>query len=224
MSWLTQLLHKSPFGPVLEHQRKVQQCAELVPPLVDACLAGNTERVTEVAKQLSTLEYEADQLKNSVRDSLPQSIFMPVSRADLLNVLSAQDAVADCAEDVGVLLTMRPMEPPPLEVCELLRQLVNSAVDVVGSATEVVERLEALVSASFAGPEAKRVLKLIDQVDRKEHLADKIQDQLAKAFFRHEDQFKPAAIFMWIKIFNKIGDLANYSERTTHLVRLFLAN
>jgi len=222
-SWLTSLFARSPFGPIQEHQHKVEECAELVPAIIEACLTQDHERVRVVAKQISQLEHEADGIKNRVRDQLPRSLFMPVSRGDLLQVLSAQDAIADNAEDLGVLLNMRHMEPLPEEVAALLTSLVTKCLEVVRQSTEVVDTLGTLVHASFSGPEAQKVLDLIDELDRAEHEADKIQDQLAKAFFRNEDTFKPAAIYLWMKIFNKVGDLANFAEKMTHRIRLFLA-
>lgn len=224
MTWMSKLLVKSPFGPLKAHMAKVVECADLAPEIVEACLADEQERVHDLAVQLSSLEAEADELKVNIRDSLPRSLFMPVSRGDLLSVLSAQDNVADCAEDLGVLLTMRKMEPPPTEVADLLRHLTISCVEVVHKAGEVVEALDSLVNSSFSGPEAQRVITLMDELDGLEHDADKVQDQLAKSFFAHEDAFKPAAIFVWMKVFNKIGDLANFSENVTKRIRLFMAS
>jgi len=222
-SWLTSLFARSPFGPIQEHQHKVEECAEMVLTIIEAFMAGNHERVRLLAKQISALEADADDIKNRVRDQLPRSLFMPVSRGDLLNVLAAQDAIADNAEDLGVLITMREMEPLPDEVATCLRQLTVKCIEVVRHSTEVVDNLGTLVHASFTGPEAQKVLLLIDEVDREEHEADKLQDQLAKTFFRNEDAFKPAAIYLWMKIFNKVGDLANFAEKMTHRIRLFLA-
>ena len=222
-SWLTSLFARSPFGPLIEHQHKVQECAEQVPDLIEACLRGDHGQVRVLAKTVSQLEHEADEVKIRVRDQLPRTLFMPVSRGDLLQVLAAQDAIADNAEDLGVLLTMRPMEPLPEPVAQLLRELTQQCLEVVRQSTEVVDNLGGLVHASFAGPEAQQVLEMISGVDQAEHEADKIQDQLAKTFFRHEDAFKPAAIYLWMKIFNKVGDLANFAEKMAHRIRLFMA-
>ncbi|MHC4816396.1 MAG: DUF47 domain-containing protein [Planctomycetota bacterium] len=165
-NWLASLFARSPFGPIQEHQHKVQECAERVATLIEAALLGDHPRVRELAKEISRLEAEADDIKIRVRDQLPRSLFMPVSRGDLLNVLAAQDSIADNAEDLGVLLSMREMEPLPKELAELLRQLTTKCIEVVRESTEVVDTLGLLVQSSFAGPEAQRVLELIDDVDR----------------------------------------------------------
>ena len=224
MSWISRLIAPSPFAPLIEHQHKIAEAMALVPEVVGAALEPDIARTRQVAKRLSIIEHEADTMKNRLRDSLPRTLFMQVSRPVLLDVLSAQDAIADACEDLGVLLTMRVMEVPPDEVAELLNELVVAVVAVFDRATTVVEELETLAGVSFAGPEARRVLTLIDVVDHDEHLADKVQDQLAKEFFRHEADFNPAAIYLWMKIFNKIGDLANFSEKLTHRIRLFMAS
>jgi predicted phosphate transport protein (TIGR00153 family) len=223
VSWLSRLIAPSPFKPLIEHQHKVAEAVLLVPKIVEATLAGNFEETRRLGKQLSILENECDVLKNRLRDSLPRKLFMQVSRPVLLDVLAVQDSIADACEDLGVLLTMREMEVPPREVADKLSELVEAVVVVFNRATGVVEELETLSGVSFEGAEATRVLTLIDMVDREEHLADKVQDQLAKEFFRHEDQFKPAALYLWMKIFNKIGDLANFAEKMTHRIRLFMA-
>ena len=97
------------------------------------------------------------------------------------------------------------------------------AVLVGLTSPRALDELDTLVSATFAGPDAKRVIEMMDELDRMEHEADKVGDKLAKTFFAHEDEFKPAAIFLWMKIFNKIGDLANYSEQMIGRIRLFMA-
>jgi len=220
---MSKLVTKSPFGPLQDHQALVQECAELAIPLVEACQKGDVEELARIAAETSRLESEADELKVQVRDQLPKSLFMPVSRGDLLKVLSAQDSIADCAEDLAVLITMRTMEPLPDELAEILREHVTGCIEVVKQSSNVVAELDNLVSASFSGPDANKVLEMMAELDRMEHEADKVGDRLAKAFFAHEDEFKPAAIFLWMKIFNKIGDLANYAESMINRIRLFMA-
>ncbi|MBW2733389.1 MAG: DUF47 domain-containing protein [Deltaproteobacteria bacterium] len=221
--WFPRLFAESPFGPLIDHQKKVAESVALLPSLVDAALAESHEETCQVARELSKLEHQADELKNRLRDSLPNSRFMQVSRGVLLDILSIQDHISDTCEDIGVLFTMRHMEAPPPEVAELLRDLVVSVVGVVSRAGVVVSELKALAGVSFSGYEAQRVLGMIELVDREEHNADKVQDQLAKAFFRHEDSFKPAAIYVWMKIFANVGDVANLAETMMHRIRLFMA-
>ena len=41
--------------------------------------------------------------------------------------------------------------------------------------------------------------------------------------FKEEDAMPPAAVFMWTKVLNKIGDMANHAENVGDQFRLFVA-
>src|SRR5262249_17350460 len=154
----------------------------------------------------STLEGKADDAKTAVRMNLPVRILLPVDRRDVLRLLSQIDAIADCAEDVGVLLTIRRMEVPD-EMKALLGELVGLVLRAVRTAAELVHGIDALIASGFGGKPAATAYGLIDEVRQRENEADKVQDQLAKVLFQLEDRLPPAALFMWTKILNKIGDM-----------------
>jgi predicted phosphate transport protein (TIGR00153 family) len=222
MAGIWNLFRKSPFGPLQEHMKRVTETAHRVTHLFDALIAGDQGKVKEHARHLSQLEGEADKVKNEVRDHLPKSVFMPVARGDLLRHIGTQDAIADCAEDLGVLLTIREM-PVPDWMAPLLRDYIVRVLEAVDLAGNIVAELDVLVEAGFGGPEADRVMNMVSELNLAEHNADKVQDQIAKQLFAHEDSMKPVAVFMWSKIFNKIGDLANHAENVGDRIRLFIA-
>ena len=216
------LFAKSPFTPFLEMADRVEECTNQVPVLFDAFFEGNYDEVREIAERISHLEHEADVAKTKVRDSLPRSIFLPVDRRDLLDVLSSLDAVADCAEDVGILFTLRRMEPHD-ELVPALKSLVRRVMATVQKALEIVRQMEVLAEVGFTGREADRVRDLIDELGRLEHEADIVQDDLARRLFQIEDKIKPGSLFVWNKIFNKVGDMANHAEKCGNRLRLFFA-
>ena len=106
------LFAKSPFGPLEEHSKKVRSCVEMVPELFASLEKGDHEGLVRATEVLSKLEHEADLIKNEIRNHLPRSILLPVDRADLLTLLKEQDGIADAAEDVAVLLSMRWLPMP----------------------------------------------------------------------------------------------------------------
>ncbi|MFW6050759.1 MAG: TIGR00153 family protein [Myxococcota bacterium] len=219
---LAGLLVRSPLPRVEELMARVIECAEKVPELVEHLNAGNQEAVIELTKQTSVLEGKADDAKNDVRQHMPIRLFLPVDRRDVLRLISEIDAIADAAEDVGVLLTLRPLDVPE-ELQPLLRRFVDRVLDTVKSAGALVGMIDDLLEAGFGGQAADRVRAAIDEVHRKEHEADKIQDQCAKVLFKLEDQMSPVALFMWTKVLNKIGDMANHAENVGDQFRLFIA-
>lgn len=214
---------ESPFKPLKELGHKVADCAHEVGPLFDAFFDGDYDAVRAQAEKISQLEFEADKIKDRVRDKLPKSIFLPVDRRDLLAVISSLDAIADCAEDIGILFTLREMEPHE-EMVEPLKILVPQVLLVVDKAAEIIDQLDILVEVGFKGPQVTKVRKMIDELGRLEHKADLTQDALARTLFSTlGDDIKPGSLFLWNKILNKVGDLANTSEKAGTRVRLFLA-
>ena len=83
-----------------EHMRIVVRCADLVPGLFQALAAEDRKRVKQINKEICVLEEEADRVKNKLRRRLPRTLFMPVGRADILEVLDMQDSIADVAQDI----------------------------------------------------------------------------------------------------------------------------
>lgn len=216
------LFAKSPFSPFLEMADKVDACTAQVPVLFDHFFEGNYEAVRQIAEQISHLEHEADVTKTKVRDALPRSLFLQVDRRDLLDVLSSMDAIADCAEDVAILFTLRTMEAHE-ELVPPLKSLVRRVMATVDKSLEIVREMEVVSEASFSGREALRVRAMIDELGRLEHEADIVQDDLAKRLFAIEDHIKPGSLLMWNKIFNKVGDMANHAEKVGNRLRLFFA-
>ncbi len=200
----------------------VQECVRLVPELIDRLLAEDRAGLERLAKEISVLEGQADAAKNALRTKMPVRLFLPVDRRDLLRLIREIDAVANNAEDLGVLLTLRPYEVPD-ELRPLLREFADGVMVVVDSAAELIGTMDELLGSSFGGKAAQTAMAKADEIGRLEHEADKLQDQCAKALFRAEDTLSPVSIFMWTKVLNKIGSIANHAENIGDQFRLFVA-
>ncbi len=216
------LFRKSPFRPIQEHMKKIHECVHLVKPLVEAFIRGNYEEVSKLASEIYQKEHEADEIKNSIRDSLPTSLFLPVDRRDLLDVLASQDAIADVAEDVAVLVSLRKFTPPE-DLSDMILELCDRVVAVFEKAFEVVDHLDELVETSFSGKEAEKVINTINELGYLEWKTDKFQMKIATNLYSRDD-LKPAELLLLDKIIQKIADISNASERMGNRLRLFLSH
>ena len=106
------LFGQSPFKPLQEHMRVVVNCANEVPGLFDAVHADDKEKVEGIRQRIYAFENEADDIKNELRAHLPKSMFMPVDRRDLLEILDLQDSIADTAQDIAGMMVVRRMKLP----------------------------------------------------------------------------------------------------------------
>ncbi|MCP4872335.1 MAG: TIGR00153 family protein [Proteobacteria bacterium] len=223
MRSLTALFGQSPFGPLQQHMEKAAACAEEVPALVDALIAGDMATLESQRTKISALESEADAIKNDLRNHLPRRLFMPVARRDLLEILDLQDTIADVAEDIADLFVERKWTVPEA-MQEPLVAFTRRAVDATVAAREVMRNLDELVEVGFSGPESEQVLARITAVNQLEDESDELELELTRTLFRHEDEMSAVAVILWMRIFEWIGDLADYPKKVCNRLRLLIAN
>ena len=75
---IASLFGSSPFKPLQEHMRIVNECVAEVPGLFEALIAGDEAAVTQSKDKIFQKENDADEMKNQLRAHLPKSLFMPV--------------------------------------------------------------------------------------------------------------------------------------------------
>jgi predicted phosphate transport protein (TIGR00153 family) len=216
------LFGRSPFKPMQEHMRTVKKCTAQVTKLFEALCDGDQKKVEAIKDKIFDLENEADKIKNELRSHLPKSLFMPVDRRDLLEVLDLQDNIADTAQDIAGLLVARKMD-----VAEGMRQpllnLVRRCVDACDQASRIIERLDELVETGFRGPESESVIEMVDQLNGIESDTDQMGLELTQSLFAHEDDMNPVSVVFWHDLIEMIGELADYAEKVGNRLRLLLA-
>jgi predicted phosphate transport protein (TIGR00153 family) len=221
MSLIAELFGKSPFGALVRHTEKVQECVGQVKPLLEACLAGDYQKVHELQNRTSKLEYEADLVKQEIREQLPRRYFLPVSRDDLERFLHFQDAIADAAEDFAVILVIRNTVVHPELVDEFLA-FADQVLLVGQTLTDAADELEALAESSFGGAEAKSVLERISGLGEAEWMADRMQRRLSQHIYRIESELDPISILFYDKMLLALGEIANAADRTGDLLRTMI--
>lgn len=152
------LFGRSPIGPMQQHMAKSHECAANLVPLFQAVMAEDWEKVEQIQQQMSQLENEADKLKKSVRQHLPKSLFLPVPRSDLLDLLSVQDKIANRAKDIAGLMLGRCMTIPQALQPQMLAY-VQRTVDASAQALKALKELDSLLkpaSAAAKPPSSKR--------------------------------------------------------------------
>jgi predicted phosphate transport protein (TIGR00153 family) len=216
------LFGKSPFGPLAQHAEQVRATVELVRPLMEAFLKGDRARTVELYEKISKLEHKADIIKNDIRDHLPKSLLMPVDRGDVLTFLREQDHIADRAEDLGVLVTMRDTGAPD-EMKEPVLALETAITNTAQAWFRVAADLPTLEGASFAGPEVDRMMEQIREISNLEWEADKKQAAATRVMFDHEAEVGAVSVVLWMNIFRVMGSVADHAENTADLLRVMLA-
>ena len=219
---IASLFGHSPFKPIQEHMRIVNECVAEVPGLFEALIAGDSAALNASKDRIFAKENEADGLKNQLRTHLPKSLFMPVDRRDLLELLDMQDSIADTAQDIAGLMIERNMEVLD-EMKEPLMQLVGKCVDTCNHSATIIAELDELVETGFRGPEASRVEEMVEKLNLIEDETDDLGMSLARSLFTHEDSMSAVSVMFWYQLIQWIGDLADYAEKVGDRLRLLIA-
>jgi uncharacterized protein len=221
MLTILSLFGRSPFAPLQSHMESVVKCVHHLPDLFDALEKKDYARLEKLSEEVSNLEHDADLIKNDIRNHLPKSLFLPIDRGNLLEILSIQDSIADKAEDVAVLVTLKPLELLPIFKHEF-KLFLHKNIETFDGAKSIVKELHELVESSFGGMEAAKVRSMVDEVAFREHEVDIIQRQLLKSFFKAEEDLNYITFHLWQRLFESIASISNLSENLAHRIRMTL--
>lgn len=220
---LANIFGSSPVQPLESHIGLTYQCAKQLSGFFSAAVAGDWNRASEVRQEIERLEHEADDLKKEIRLHLPKSLFMPVPREDLLELLLVQDKIANRAKDVSGIVLGRKMQIPS-QIAEQFLDFVDRNVDAAKQARKSVRELDELFTAGFRGAEVELVSSLIEELDRIETDTDDKQAALRAALFVIEGSLNPVdAVFMY-KVIETTGEIADMAERVGRRLELLLSH
>ncbi|MGA7304920.1 MAG: TIGR00153 family protein [Rhodothermales bacterium] len=216
------LFGNNPFASLQKHMTAAIATVDIVPGLFKALADGDVAAVAEAKEAIYAAEEEADQIKNDLRRHLPRSLFLPVDRRDLLEVLDMQDSIADVAQDIAGLLVERRMTiPDGME--EDLTKMVDRCVAVCHQSADIIAELDELLAMGFGGREAAQVEEMVSALNASEEETDKLGVALGRALFDREDSLSPVSVMFWYQLIEWIGDLADYAEKVGNRLRLLIA-
>jgi predicted phosphate transport protein (TIGR00153 family) len=220
---LAKLLKRSPFKALQQHMRVVLECVRCIPALFDALIDGDEASLNSTKEAIFKWENEADDVKNNLRAHLPKSLFMPVDRRDVLEILQEQDSIADTAQDIAGLLMERPMEVPQA-LQDPVRTLVRRCVDTCEKSALIIEELDELLETGFRGRQVDKVESMLDELGNIEGETDQLGLELTRTLFQHEEQMSPVSVMLWYRLIEWIGDLADHAEKVGNRLRLLIAS
>ncbi|MEH6478442.1 MAG: TIGR00153 family protein, partial [Sneathiella sp.] len=138
------LFGKSPISPLQAHMTLVVACAEKLQDFLNAAIANDWELGSEIFDKISKKEDKADEMKRQLRLQLPKSLFMPLDRGDLLDLLSLQDRIANRTKDIAGLMLGRKMSiPEPLH--QQMIDFVSSSIEAGRQALKAINELDELL-------------------------------------------------------------------------------
>lgn len=213
----------SPVQPLEKHMDVVYRCAKKLNPFFAAAAKGDWDTASEVRDEIDDLEHEADNIKKEIRLHLPKSLFMPVPREDLLELLLVQDKIANRSKDVTGIVLGRKLQIPDA-LSEQFIEFVDRNVDAAKQARKSVRELDELFTAGFRGAEVELVAGLIEELDQIETDTDNKQAALRGALFEIEKTLDPVDAVFAYKVIELTGEVADMAERVGRRLELLLSH
>ena len=221
MLTIAKLFGKSPFAPLQTHMDRVASCIGQLPSLFKAISEQDGASLQKNVDQISRLEHEADLTKNDIRNHLPKSLFLPVDRSALLEILSLQDSLADQAQAIALRSRLY-----PLHVFDAMKEdftlFCQKNIEAFWLSREVIKELDELLECSFGGIEAEKVKGMVEQIAFFEYEADQLEYKLTREVYAASEILPPAAFHLWLTLIHDIANLAHLAEKLGNRVRMLL--
>ena len=198
----------------MEH---VSECVHKMKFAIDTMMAGENEKLDDIAYEVSRLEHHADQVKIDIRNQLLRRFFMPINRPDVMDILSLQDELADTAEDVCKVITLKEL-PFHDDTRELFIQFVDQNMEAFAVAASIISELDELIESGFGGAEAEKIRSLAHNVAVAEHEADVIQIKLLKQIYANDTKMSIGQFHLWMRLTRILSQISNVSENLANKV------
>lgn len=219
---LSNLFGRSPIKPMQEHMAVAVQAAGHLVGFFEAVTDNNWQLASDIQQQIVGFEHEADEIKKQLRLNLPKSLFLPVPRSDLLELLTMQDRIANRAKDIAGIILGRRMSIPE-NMKEQMNEFVTASVAAADQALTAINELEGLLETGFSARELLVVEHMIKELDVLEQKADYLEIGVRTSLFALEAQLPPVDVMFLYNIIDWVGDIANRAHDVGGRLQLLLA-
>jgi len=198
-----------------KHLRKIISLAIAMKDFIRAFSEGSTESMEKMFKEIFRLEREADDEKENIIIELSKGPFHPMDREDIIRlVLTMDDVAANIKAASTKLLYVDPVNIPD-NVRKDIAELVNMVYDIV---MRFGDALQGLIVGS------KDVLKLAENVERKEEAIDEFRVVLiAKVLEWGEKSKRISALLMLKEAVENLESASDCTEDAANIIRGIVA-
>jgi len=217
---LSKLFRESPFDKLMEHANVVQSGAEIFGRAIHCYLASECEDFEQLHIQVTTLESDADRIKQNIRAHLPKGIFLPMDKFQFLWYLREQDKVMDAMQDALHWLSYRTTVVPEAMVDDL-NLMVEKAI-------KIVDQVPVLVNGAinyfrnYSQKDRETVKQIIHALRQQEAESDRIERKLKSDIFSMT-VLDPSATYHLIRLVEFIGEISDHTENAGDMMRAMVA-
>ena len=199
---------------IIRHLDKVEECLSMASKTLMFYLNGEIKKAKGLARQVDSIETEADEIRHIIRDKLYSGAYLPVLREDIHNLIEGVDRVANAGEACcDFFLDQRPKIPE-----ELKSFFVIAVQESMGIITPLKQAVLCFLKGECSIDVVRHDSK---QVGLKESDVDKIEWDLTKQIFisssldyAHKIHLK-LCLDTIVEVSDRAEDAVNQLELTT---------
>lgn len=206
------LIARSPFKQLRYHFAQLHTAVKLLLPLLRSALDKDWEAVQKAERQIQDLGQEGERIARDICLHLPTTLFMPIPRSDIIDLLHVQCGLANCSREAARLVSLRKMTIPTALQDELRVHLLR-AVDTVTHVMAVMEKLDELLESRFRGREAVLVQTLIDELINIEHSSRQRRDEASIKLISLEAHLPAAEVAALGRFIELIAELSAQAKQ-----------
>ena len=211
---------KSPFVSLQKHMDLGKQAAIALQIFLGSASVSDWGKASQYRQEIIDLEHAADDIKNQIRTHLPKSLFMSVSREDLLDLVYTMDGIPNTAKDISGIMIGRQMEIPN-QIAEQFSSFTKAAIKAAKQASAAIEKVDEVRRGGFSSNDTDLLQGLVAELEQLEHENDDLEAALRNDFFEIEKDFPAVDVMFLYDIFRRIGSLADIAQTAGHiLIRL----
>lgn len=207
----------SPFSGLQEHMVLGNKATDTLEKFLTAVSHSDWSTASECREEIVNLENQADDIKNNIRNNLPKSLFMSVSRQDLLDLVFTMDGIPNAAKDISGVMIGRKMEIPK-EILGIFIDCSQAAIKAANQASDAIRKVDGMQKRGFGSNDASALGELVTELEKIEKENDELEIALRNKFFEFEKQYDPVEVMFFYDVINKIGSLADISQTVGHLL------
>lgn len=220
---LNELFGSSPLSLIERHAQASLDCVKQLASYFEAAQSRDWKKAERVQEEIVRLEEVADDIKMEVRMNLPRGLWMSVSRADLLDLVRIQDAMANETKDIAGLSLGRNLAFPE-NLNTSLFKFVGIVIQTAEKAIEVVAETRQLSRSAFGTRQVKIITSKCVQVEKLERRSDKSQQKIRANLRAFEEKIAPVDVIFLYQLLSQIGEVADHAEKVAHRAQIIASS
>ena len=198
----------------------MKECAWTFQQAIECYASEQCQEFEEYRQEVNRLESEADAIKRRIRGHIPKGTRMPVSKFEIFWYIREQDKVLDSVQDALNWISYRTVPIVREEIKKDLFLLVDSVIEPSEELSRMVAEAKKYFD-TYSEKQRKIVKEIIDNLRKREHEADELEDLFKTKVFAIEQD--PIGIYHMIKLSEFVGSIADHAENAGDMMRAMIA-